>query len=263
MNDCRKSRSLMIEAIYGEISAVDKLALDTHLSSCPSCDREFLGMKKALKIYDTETRRDPGREFWDGYWDRLEARLDHEDAPRQEKRSSGVRILPPFGLLLRWAAGTTAALVLVVFGIFLGRTVLKEKQPDIGAVHYRAGQPVDSGLTAASAERARNYLERSKLVILGFVNYEQDAEDAYGLDFPSQKRVSRELVQEAAFLKTELSTSADKRLHELVTDLENILVQIANLKSENDIPAVDLAIKQGVKSKGLLLKINLTEMEGL
>lgn len=263
MNECRKCRDLMIDAIYGGMSAEDRSAFDCHLASCPGCAGEFGDMKAALDIFDRKVRPDPGQEFWDGYWDRLEKRLDGEASAVPAGRSLRDLLAASFRSIPRLAAGTTAAVVLVAFGVFLDRTVLKPRVSDVQTAQSRLFPETGPEIPVASADRAREYLERSKLIILGFVNYEQGAEETYGLDFPRQKRMSRELVQEAAFLKNELSSPANKRLHELVSDLETILVQIANLKSENDIPAVDVAIKQGVKSKGLLLKINLTEMEGL
>jgi len=76
---------------------------------------------------------------------------------------------------------------------------------------------------------------------------------------PLQKRLSRELVNEAGNLKSDLKAPAEKRLRELVADLETILIQIANLESANDLDAVEL-VKRGVEEKGIFLKINLTEM---
>lgn len=52
---------------------------------------------------------------------------------------------------------------------------------------------------------------------------------------------------------------AQKRLDELVSDPETILIQIANLDSANGLSAVEFA-KQGAESRGIMLKINLAEM---
>ncbi len=108
--------------------------------------------------------------------------------------------------------------------------------------------------------RAENYIERSKILLLALANFDPARKDSYGLDLPRQKEISRGLVAEAAFLKGDLQSPADRRLRELVSDLEVILLQIANLESENDLESVEL-VQRGVDERGLLMKINLNDME--
>ena len=67
-------------------------------------------------------------------------------------------------------------------------------------------------------------------------------------------------VKEAAFLKTELTSPDQQRLHNLIADLEVILLQIANLESQIDVDGIEM-VKSGVDRRGILLKINLEEME--
>ena len=44
-----------------------------------------------------------------------------------------------------------------------------------------------------------------------------------------------------------------------MTDLEVILLQIANLETEYDLPTIEM-VKSGVDRRGVLLKINIEEM---
>ena len=46
----------------------------------------------------------------------------------------------------------------------------------------------------------------------------------------------------------------------MVSDLEVILMQIANLESDYDLPAIEM-VKSGVERRGIFLKINIEEME--
>jgi hypothetical protein len=98
-------------------------------------------------------------------------------------------------------------------------------------------------------------------VLLALVNYDPASEDSYALNLPRQKQVSQELVTEAGRIKFDLKDPRQRRLRELVTDLETILLQIANLEAENDLEAVEF-VKQGVENRSILLKINLSEMSG-
>ena len=44
-----------------------------------------------------------------------------------------------------------------------------------------------------------------------------------------------------------------------MTDLEVILLEIANLETEYDLPTIEM-VKSGVDRRGVLLKINIEEM---
>ncbi len=254
MNECAKCRDRMAEALYGEMTPEGRASFEAHLKACPVCASEFEAMTETRKILDTRERRDPGPDFWEGYWDRLEKRLDAEPrpAPRLVRR--------PFVLFPAWGFRFAAAAALLVVGILIGRTLLRPPAPRVARSTPETMIPAP-GVEQASAPvlRAQDYFERSKLILLGLVNYDPAASDVYGLDLPRQKQLSRALVNEAGSLKNDLKAPAQKRLRELVADLETILIQIANLESANDLEAVEM-VKNGVEEKGIFLKINLTEM---
>ncbi|MEW5900911.1 MAG: anti-sigma factor [Acidobacteriota bacterium] len=258
MSECKKCRDRMIEALYHELGPKDQAVFNRHLESCPGCAGEFEGMASTLKLMSIRKRSDPGEKFWDGYWARLAQRLETEEglspAPRQRKRFASFLDLIP-----RWAYQGAAAALLLAIGILVGRSILSPP-----AVKLKTSAAAVSGTAPIEPAsdpviRAQNYVERSKVVLLALVNYDPRTEDPYGLDLPSQKKISAELVTQAGALKQELRDPGQRRLRELVTDLEIILIQIANLESEQDLEAVEL-VKQGVENRGVLLKINLSEM---
>jgi hypothetical protein len=260
MTECQKCQDLLIEALYGELRPRDKAFFEAHLASCSRCAAEYREKSASLRVMDRRERPDPGQEFWDGYWNRLSARLEKEEVRRREPSGEWKKVFRPFGLVPRWAYQAAAALALVAIGIFAGRTLLSPPVPS--APQAQQQQAVTPPVQEAEAVlRARDYFDRSKLVLLALVNYDPKTQDPYGLDLPRQKQVSRELADEAVYLKNELKDPRQRRLRGLVTDLETILIQIANLESENDLEAVEF-VKQGVENRGVLLKINLSEMGG-
>jgi hypothetical protein len=95
------------------------------------------------------------------------------------------------------------------------------------------------------------------VLILAVVNADPRTEDPFGLNLPLQKKTSEALVMEAAALKKELGGS-DRRLERLLSDLEMILLQIANLKPEPDSGDIEV-IRAGVESRDILFKIKLNE----
>jgi hypothetical protein len=261
MKDCKDIQTLMADALLGELAPEDKASLESHLAACPACASEYEETRQTLCVMDERERPDPGPEFWDGYWERLMA--------RREKETSRVRpaarwfrgFARQLHALPRWSYQAAAALALVGAGILIGRLLVSPPGASVARPGEKTGSALVSAASGGPAARARDYFDRSKLVIMALVNYDPATEDAYALDLPLQKKISRELVNEAGLLKSDLKAPRERRLRELVSDLETILIQIANLESENNIEAVEF-VKQGVATRGVLLKINLNEMDG-
>jgi hypothetical protein len=109
------------------------------------------------------------------------------------------------------------------------------------------------------ASRTQDYVQRSQLVLLAIVNFDRESEDPYTLDLPYKQQLSRELVREADWLKQGLAESRQRRLQELVADLEAVLLQIANLEGAGDLDAIEL-VQTGVQGRGLFLKMHLAEV---
>ena len=259
MRACKKCRDLLVPALYGELDSKDKDFFENHLASCAACAAEYKGMSETLNAMSRRIRPEPGKDFWDGYWDRLTRRMEKDEAAAETaSRPGGKRFGPIFRLPPRWVFQAAAALFLVVLGVFVGRTLFS---PQPTPVEVAGQTPASESPGSDPVLRARDYIDRSKTVLLALVNYDPISEDPYALDLPLQKRVSQELVTQAGTLKSDLNKPGQRRLRELVAELETVLLQIANLETENDLEAVEF-VRQGVENGGLLLKINLSEMSG-
>ncbi len=256
---CKKCRRLLVEALYDELEPKANSFFERHTASCPGCAAEFRALTETLRTMDKRTRPEPEPEFWDGYWDRLSLRLEKDKLSGRMsspwRRNTG-RV---WQLVPRWVYQTAAAVALFVIGVWIGRTVFVQRQVPLDVATETSAVPAVQPAGTDPVLRARDYIDRSKLVLLALVNYDPVSEDPYALDLPRQKQVSQELVSEAGQLKSDLKDPRQRRLRELVTDLETILLQIANLEAENDLEAVEF-VKEGVESRGILLKINLSEM---
>jgi hypothetical protein len=252
MSDPHLSTDRMIEALYGEIDAAEKERLDLHLRACPECASEYASLAATLRIMDKRERLDPGQGFWDGYWDRLSRRMVWESAGEDRTPSLAARLLRPFSRLPRWALQAAGAAALLIVGILVGSRLVRE--PEAGRTMTAAVRPAPGAVV-----QAESFIERSKVLLLGLVNYDPATEDAYALDLDRKKSLSRGLAAEAPALRSALGEAGQKRLRGLVADLELILMQIANLESGQDLEGVDL-IKQGVDRKGIFLKIDLDRL---
>lgn len=259
MNDCKKCQSLFLEALYEEINAEQKHFFKNHLLVCEKCKSKFEEMKSTLQFMDKRVRPEPGKAFWDSYEERLAQRMEKEEILQAERESWRERYARIFTPVPKWAYQAAAALVLIVVGVFIGRMIFTPSASEIQQASRQPGIVSPQQPGTELIHRTRNYIERSKLILLALVNFDPASEDPYALDLPTQQQVSKELVQEASYLKRELAESDQERLENLIIDLERVLLQIANLESESDFDAIDL-IKEGANSQGILMQINLTDL---
>jgi hypothetical protein len=272
---CQDCEKRFVEALYGELEGEAKRDFAAHLSSCSRCSRMYAEWEGALRTMSRRERPDPGQPYWDGYWARLEARLEPGKEPSKEPGEPGRRggwldrVVPGWSNAgLRWAYGVAAAVVLIAAGALVGRMILPGRAPETGTVAGKVVTPLPTGTVSdatsnpAVAEAcARRYIEDSQVLLLALINDDPGADGAFPADWSGQKKRSRELVAQAASLKGELNDPKQRRLRDLVNDLELILMQIANLESEGDMAAVEL-IRSSVDNQGLMFKINLEQLRG-
>ncbi|UCH94174.1 MAG: zf-HC2 domain-containing protein [Candidatus Aminicenantes bacterium] len=264
MNQCKQSKDLFDEALCKELNKEQKLFLENHLRECPKCRSEFQEANAMLNFMKKRVRQEPEPAFWDGYWERLRDRMEKENlvhARSEKKRKTFFQFFQFLNFSPRWVVQAAAAVVLVVIGIFIGREIFPPSstagpgkqidQPPVFTSRFEPGTEL--------FQRTHNFIERSKVILLAMVNFDPKTEDAYVLNLPYQQRISRELVQQASGLKNQLSNLQQRQLRELITDLEVILLQVANLESGSDISAIEL-VKNGVKIRGVLFKIQLTDI---
>ena len=254
MSDCKKCQDLFGEAFYEELNAEQKNFLESHIRVCEGCESEYDEMTSTLKVMEKRTRPEPDQAYWNGYWNKLARRMEDEKTitPKSESWWRAFTFVP------KWAYQTAAALLLVFLGVFFGRMVFSPPVSDTKQAH-RPGLISQQGPGVELASRTQNYIERSKLMLLALVNFDPETEDSYALNLPYQQQISKELVQEASYLKNKLADSGQRRLGNLIADLEVILLQIANLESEYDFDAIDI-VKEGVNRRGILMQINLTDI---
>ncbi len=260
MNKNKRCQEWVAEAVYGDLPEDKKRIFDDHLQQCDLCSAAYTEMSSTLDIMDKRRRPEPDNSFWEGYWDRLATRMEAEKvftsqvSKESRKTFLGLKFFP------RWAFQAAAASALVVVGIFLGRVLFSPAPQGIQTAGIGETQTqVAPGIELA--QRTQTYVQRSKLLLLGLVNFDASEEDPYTLDLPYKQQASRDLLQEAGWLKQELGEAHQRRLQELVVDLEAILLQIANLELEEDLAAVEL-VQTGVESRGIFLKIHLADVAG-
>ena len=198
--------------------------------------------------------------FFDGYFDRLDERIDPKpvQAPVRETVSLEAR---PGLALIRWGLHPRSirrfafAVTLIGIGIFVGRIAF----PEVVTVPVENGNPTRSARAEITEARAFEYLGRTKTLLIGLVNFDAQSESPELLNLPRRQEMANELLVQASELKSELSDTEQHRLEGLIEDLELILTQIANIEATSDAPAIEI-LRGGVDRTGLLFRINVEEM---
>jgi hypothetical protein len=246
MKECKYFQQLIVDDFYGEIEIQDKLKLDKHLETCENCKSQLAQIQSTLNGMNQYNRPQPTDEFWDNYWLNLESKLE-------QKLSFKNRLISIFQIKPSWIYGIATAAAFLIIGIFIGKSFFTPQQSDTFATSELSQKNIR---TVANAE---HYLQRSKVLLLGIVNMDVDPNSEYKPSISRQREISRELIQQTALLKDDLKETNQKILLELISELEVILLQIANLEKEYDHDAVEI-IQKGLERKGMLIKINLGEI---
>ncbi len=252
MKPCQHIEALLTEKLFGELGAPQEQQLNAHLSECAACRATLAELQNVLQAVGKPARPQMPEHFWEGYWDRLRTRMEKEALQKISFRER-VREL----LAVRWvpALRIAAAAALVLLGIIIGRNF----QPQLEqTVSVQTPAPFDVAKAEEISLRTSHLLDRSKILLLGVVN--EDFTAASTQDIARQRKVSRELLTEVRNLQTVLPNSHDRRLLQLVQQLELVLMQIAALEIEHDLSNVKL-VREGIDREGLLLKINIEELK--
>lgn len=216
-------------------------------------------MEAVLRFTGKRIRPEPPEEFWDSYEERLEQRIETTEALTVDRQSLWRSLGRRLYTVPKWTYQAAVAVALIVIGVYIGRTLFSPRITGVQLASQRPELTTPQQPETTLIRRSQDYIERSKLILLALVNFDPSIEDPYALNLPYQKQVSKQLVEEASHLKKELGESDQERLENLIASLEIILLQIANLESENDLDAITF-VRDGINRRGILLEINLTDL---
>ena len=257
---CKSFQDQFIDVFYNDADADQANAFQAHLKECPDCTAAYEKFTATLDIMNERKSPEPDAAFWDNYWDNLAPQLSESDISADDHPAdspSGPMKKLTFSIEHQWTYRFAAAAAILIIGILMGKFIFTGSGLERSSVPFTEapGQYIQR---AAVDPQTQQYLDRSKVLILGLVHLDPELMDS-NFDFSRYQSVSRELVEEAAVIKEKLDQSKQNRLRALVADLEFILVQIANLEMENDVSAIEM-LKSGVDRRGVLMKINLEEI---
>ena len=241
---CKKIQHEFFNAYYNQIEKDKKLMFIDHLKSCAKCADEFSKYKSTLEIMKQYKRPEPGNEFWNMYWENLKPQLIAKRVSplswiKETLTSISIHVRPVYAY-----AGT--AILFLIIGIFVAKFFLQ--QPGIKE------QTSLNVRQIAGRQNAEHLIQRAQVIFLGIMN-----NDTNKPIWAEEIRASNQLLKDTDSIKKELDPSTQLRLLTLISELEVLLMQIANIDSEYDPGTVEL-IRSSIKHQGILFKININEI---
>jgi hypothetical protein len=259
-------RSLLYEYMRGELPRDEMTGIRDHLDSCGRCAREADEIRAAIGLTEGRISAPSDQrpaEYWDNFAGAVERRI--QTGATHTGRAT-VSVFDAVAGFFRFRPAPVAVLggalalgvcVLVLLRSFHGPDAqstspagMEEKtvQPAYSAgVEDRPVQvlPVDA--------RIGDYFRKMKVLLVGITHLKSDEE--HPVDLSSESKVSRELLDQARYLKNQ---PLDIRSAKLIDDLQKILIQLANTRGEDGRPNVEI-IRNGIHRENLLFKIRMAE----
>ena len=100
-----------------------------------------------------------------------------------------------------------------------------------------------------------DYFRKSKVLLIGISNI--SIERGERLDVSTERRAARKLFQQARYLGAQ---AHDERSRVLIEALERILLELANMDQQADLPEVEI-VRAGMHQENMLFKIRMAETE--
>ena len=263
----RSVKNRMVEFLRGELPEADRRRMEEHLAGCERCRSELDAIREAGLLLDRHARR-PSEQRGELYWQQFAVKVERrvDSAEERETSPSIVRQLldafvvhrAPFGI----GFASALTLMMMMFGVWSLwlRTPVQQQLASEPAAEQSItlSQPAVQKVSAET--RAQDYLEQSKVLLIGLMNTDVQSLSSFQPSFQREREVSRKLVSQSVELTASLNDPSQRRLKELIADLQLILVQIANLSTEHGTAGVEI-IKGGLEHNDIIFKINLEEIQ--
>ena len=263
MSNHRAIQRMLYEYLRDNLPVYDRLKVERHTAACLKCRMELERMRSTLAVFAVPAAK-PSEERSADYWQEfsttvLRKSISHRSRQRNAFVEAVEWIEELFALHARYAFAATGTLValLVVFALWTFRPGGRESGSHDTSASLE--HPASPGLVEApvqsvlTPERVSQYFRKSKTLLVGVTN--QRTDQAEPLDFSKERRVSRDLIREARYLRQQ---PIDPRTRRLMSDMERILIELSNVEGHKD-PSSMTIIRSGIHHENLLFKIRMAE----
>jgi hypothetical protein len=225
----------MILYHYGEVEEATEIK--RHLEACAECASQWKKLQAVMAAVEPSAVPERGEEYGAQVWKQVRYRL-----PEKREAAAWKQWFRPQRLVF---AGGLAAIILAAF--LAGRFT----QPPV------SGPEVAKERSAEQKERVLlvavgSHLESSQMVLVELVNAEGNGK----IDISSEQDRVRDLLSSNRLYRQSAQKTTDPAVNEVLSELERVLVEIANGPSEIDAKQLEQLRKQ-IQSQGILLKVRI------
>lgn len=253
MSCCRKWREHCVEAVYGELDGERRTAFAEHRQTCPRCAAELDRLSSTVAMLRREMPPRPRPGELDA-WARLSPAIAELDERARHPR-------PRRRIVLGYPAAAAMAAALVVLGLGLGLLLRAPATlPVPGPLGVRP--PATTAAAADIDTQLGRYLERATPLLLAVANRRSAGAEAVGFEPAVERRRADQLAGEAAEIRAKLAEHGRRRQADLVTDIEVVFLQIANLPEREYRRGLEM-VRATIETQALLFQLSVEEMRRL
>ncbi len=215
--NCREAENLIAAGVYGRLTPEERAELERHAGACSGCAALLEKWVAVLNLRDEAPEGDAPLPDWEKSWSRIAA----EALDKRPRRRSVLGWTVGWSLGARRAAVAAAVTLVFVLGYFAGRGVL---------VH-RPGQAVATAARGTGEVNLAEYADNLRPLLVDFLNRSgvRPPEELVEL----KRRVVRNMLDETRLLQRLAAERGESGLGDLLSDLEFILVSMANMDPDD------------------------------
>lgn len=244
----------LYDYLLNELAVTDRAAIEEHLASCTQCQAECEDIRQTLALLP-HPLHSPADEREAPYWHSLALSIQQKIQKTDQRKINllsdmfqTVRSFLTFRPATGFALGGSLAAITLALILLRPQPIAEQNAPGNATLQ---ADPDILQVRTDNEKRIGEYFSKSKTLLVGIANMKTGDD----LDLSAERKLSRNLVHEARYLTQQ---QLDGRSAKLVSDLQKILVELANLEETNDVPNVEL-IRSGIRQENLLFKIRMAE----
>jgi hypothetical protein len=265
---CEAIRDLFPLHVYGALGAVEGRTIESHLSTCPECARHLAETRETLRsIHPRDAFPREAEVDWAGFARATAARARAEEQRGRETRPGA--LAPP--AWRRWRSlrhGLLAAAAgLAVFAALRVALLHRPSETQVaGPAAVHQGDAQDTRFLQESVARlgAARSLRDGRALLLDLIQAPVRCRRLDGsYDVALEKERSRDLLRRMNLYQGTLAGPGDRRLAELLGQLESLLLQVSALDDCTAGQAIH-DLREAIERRQLLMRIDLVtrEVEG-
>jgi hypothetical protein len=247
----REVKELLYEYIRGELDVAKSRHIQGHLARCNRCYAEYQILREGIRAVPSR-REKPSERRPEAFWHNFPLGIEERLQVSRKRKSIRRRFWDEaewFFLFRRpyaIALSTSAALVTLAAVLWFGRIAPVATEPPTLTSAPTEAQRVDA--------EVGDYLRRSKILLVGITNF--SGAEGQPVDLSVEREAARGLVRQARYLDQQ---SLDERSRQLIKALERILIELANMKQQADLPDVEI-VRSGIHQENMLFRIRMAEL---